>query len=348
MKLVDINSIKTKAKYYTLVKELMPILYSEKELDDYCPSAIKVRSFEELLSLLREKDIYPKSLVYYNAESFSYNVSVHNIYIKTVDEYKPDTIDMKGNITFYLDENGNKISVDSCWVKLYYILYTLSKIFLYTSSGVYIASILTWDISAGTKAQYMYGKSIYLTNTPEERKMVFWRHINKSKVSVSMYKFVMAFFTPGTPTFLDLDKAAAYAFSRTVKAKDRKLILFSKTFKKAAMDLLKLYQPELKDKIKETFDPKTLVEMLSKAYEIGVETKKVRDILDIFNEIKDIAYVEEPIEKKPLGLPPADELDKLMEKSVKELSDLTDELDYPKSYITGVDGDGQLEDEDRI
>ena len=315
-----------------------------------------VISFPQLLQLLSDKKI-ALGYDFMRANSMEYQRPILdlNIWIKTVDKYVPDTANTAGDIV-YVKENGEAVSTEGCYVRLYYIVSTPIKSILFCSTGINSVGITKWQVTGAVRCQFYMETNNRLGHQDPARYAAYLNKITtRVKPTVDMYKFVYALLTPNSPHFLDVNKAATFAYASRVKSPDRNELLKSPAFRGAAMQILKLYVPELKSQIKADFPADKVVAMLTTAYGIAVENKKVDDILKVYKEVREVGYEESQAitDNRLPDIPLIDESSTGKPKeitlgsnavSAEELARLNEEafdlirqdLDYPDGFISNV------------
>ena len=361
MRLVDANTIKSKAVCYNNIPQPMVIYHSTEEFEANEKDTLKADCFDALLMILRKLEVPLKYGVTTHILDNYVPIYPYNLWLKTVDKFIPDSANWGGDITYVKGDNDQSIPTDACWVKLQYVLPTPIKLILYTSSGVNSVGITKWDVTAAVRSQFVIEKDLRKVNDPARYEAMVNRYLNRTRSDLKMYKFTTAFLMPSSPTFLDLDASAKNTFGSYIKTKDRHRILISPSFRSSIMQMLKIFVPELKQQVKTDFPPEKMIEMLSTAYGIAKDTKKVSDILAVFKELREIGYeettaindqrqlpaiplVDESKTGKPTEiatLPANEELGK--EVSEETFNKIREDLDYPEGFISNFD---ELSEED--
>lgn len=295
MRLVDINDIKSKVHYYDKVPQPMSIYHSTEEFEQNEKDYILVSSFDELLAFFRKNNI---DLNYFGVpiDARNRDIQEYNLWVKTVDKFIPDYADIAGAIFYVTQEGIGFLPTDACYVKVYYIVPLPSKIVLYTSAGVNSVSITKWEVTAAVRSQFLFEKDLRKATSNEEvYQMRVKNLLNRTRPNVDMYKFMFAFLNEKAPSFLDLDKSAVLTFGAKIKKPDRYKILQSPMFVRAMTQVIKILMPELSKEARDQFPPKEMISLLADAAKIAKETKKVSDILEVFDKLQVIGYEENTV-----------------------------------------------------
>lgn len=323
MRIVHIDEVKSKPKMYFEFPQPMKIYHTVGELKEHEPNAIVIHSFVDLLQKIKHLNIsleYKKSVVIGMPGGLEM-VYDKGLFIKTIDEFIPDTASIDGEITYKLDESGNKIPTDGCFIQLLALVPLPMKVVLFTSAGVNSTGITKWRPTAAVRSQYFMEQDGRRGHTSiEAYQKSLERRLNRTKPNADIYKFMLAFFHPSSTGFLDLNKAAQLTFGTAIKAPDRDKILTSPMFRTAMIQMTKILMPELKAEIRKQFPPEVVVTMLAKAYNIASEeNKNVKHILEVFEKVVEVGYEETQITTQnslPGGLPDLPQIEKASPKEI--------------------------------
>ena len=249
MKLIDLSKRRSKiASQYADVPQPMVVYHSEEELDSNEKDIIKINNISNYLKVIKDMDIKIKSREYQSVMS-------KNIWIRTTDKYLPDYTNHEGNIYLVLDDKGNPIPVDSCWIKLYRVYTQYSNHFIFTSSGIWSIGINKWALSAGIKTQFSAVTRRVKSKSTEQGRENYRIYLNKlinkqtpDKRGIRLAHLVL---NPLSPYFFNPEKATAAVFKNNVRKEDINKYLTSKAFRSAFMSELGLILPTLTKSIRD-------------------------------------------------------------------------------------------------
>ena len=291
MRIVDAETVKSKHAVYGQIPQPMTVYHNTEEFETNEKDYTLVTSFIEFLSFIEKNKINLDYIGLTNDVRYK-NIMPYNLWIKTVDAHVPDYADVGGSIYYVVNEQGF-IPTDGIYIKCYYLQPLAGKILLFTSAGINSISITKWEITGAVRTQFLYERNL---NKAVGNQVMYERSLRKmlfsSRPNTDMYKFLFAFLTDKAPTFLDLDKAAAVSYGSRIRKNDRYKILQSPIFASAMMQVLKILMPELKAEAKRQFPPEKVIELLAEAAGIAKETKKVSDILAVFDKVSELGYGE--------------------------------------------------------
>ena len=291
MRIVDSATVNSKHGIYGQVPQPMSIYHSTEEFETNEKNYTLISTFIEFLGFIQQNNINLDYIGLTTDVRYK-NVMPYNLWIKTVDKHVPDYADIGGNIHYIVNDQGF-IPTDGVYIKCYFLQPLPGKILLFTSAGVNSISITKWEITGAVRTQFLYEKNL---SKAIGNKELYERNLKKllfaPRPNSDMYKFLFAFLTDRAPTFLDLDKSAAIAYGSRIKKNDRYKILQSPIFASAMMQVLKILMPELKEEAKKQFPPEKVIELLVDAAGIAKETKKVSDILAVFDKVSELGYGE--------------------------------------------------------
>lgn len=357
MKLVDVRTYVTPvAQIYGNVPQPMVVYHSTEEFEANVENAVRIETFGQLLDFTLKHNI---SLVY-TTDNRYVDVREYNIWIKSVDKFKPDTADKYGVIMYQKGEDGQGIPTDGCWLQLYYITPTPAKLVLFTSAGVNTAGITKWTITGAVRPSFIQESIPDKSQKSTTYEAKLNKIISKRKPDVKFTKLAMAFLSSDSESFLDMDKSARVTFRHAIRPDDREKLFESQAFREAFMSVIKTLFPSLAPAIRAEHNPEKLAKMLSTMWNIAESTKDVDKMIKVFDKITATGYEEStaitdqralPIPQEQLtdGKPTATEIsfpdpsalsDKVAEDTSddndddeEEIEALKEDLDYPDSYI---------------
>lgn len=355
MKLVDVRTYVTPvAAIYGNVPQPMTVYHSTEEFEANVQNPVRIQTFGQLLDFTLSNNI---SLVY-TTDNRYVDVKRFNIWIKSVDRFKPDYADKYGNIMYQKGEDGEAIPTDGCWLQLFYITPTPAKLVLFTSAGINTAGITKWTVTGAVRPAFIQ------ESEPDKRagSATYEAKLNKilsrRKPDVKFTKLALAFLSSDSESFLDINKSASVTFGHAIRAADRERLFESPAFKESIMSVIKTLFPTLAPAIRAEHNPEKLAAMLKTMWNVAEASKDVDKMVKVFDKITETGYQENtaindqralpiPAEQLTDGKPTANEISfpdpyKLSTKVVTDDNDDTDEeeiealkadLDYPDGFI---------------
>lgn len=356
MKIVNVNDVRTPAMCYLHVPQPMTIYHSNEEFIS------NVEEYEIIHSIGTYLDFITKYQINltYNSNNKYIDVIDKNVWIRTIDGFIPDTASFAGEITYKLDNDGNKIPTDGCYIQLYYITPTPTRNILFTSSGVHTVGMTKWQPTAAQRYNYSQESD---PRTGLDKSGIYNNRVEKllrtRKESVQMTRAVGAMLNPASKYFADFSGAARAAYP-WLKIADNKKLLETESFKRTLMSVLKTFYPELAPAIRNAHSPEEMATKLQKAFEIAEKKEDVSAMLKVFGAILTTGYEESTVVNDTTGqiLPafqpkqlangesemPSDKFLNEPELTMSgmipetEISDEEIKASYPKSFI-GMDND---------
>ena len=339
MREIELSKINYVGQMYFLAKPegVVRIYHSYKELMDNEKDVIILSSLGNLLDYIHRnyKDIIVGSKPFLIRD---------NVWIKTIDEYVPNYIDQNMEIVYDLDKEGNKIPTDGCYINLLFYRSSTHFIELGTSAGMFYVNYKRWKVTAATPYDNNFNRDYihhlqFKKYAPESR---LTRLVRKNKSNITLIKFAMAYLIPTSETYLDIKKSFTMHLSKTYRVKDLDQIIKSKSFRESVMTVLKVVYPSLATKIRDSYTPDKIIEMINEMWNLSKENKDVKGMLDIFKNIISYGYTEETTVSKPLvnelpNLPKIDIIsdtgDNKNEEIEYHLQGTKKLLDYPESFV---------------
>lgn len=291
MRVINLTTdVKAPSMCYLHIEQPMFVYHSDEEFNQNVPEPREILSnIGDYSDFIHRHNI---SLTY-NSNNKFIDVTELNVWLRTIDKFIPETADALGNITYKLDENGNPIPTDNCYVRLYRITPTPTRNVFFTSSGVHTVGISKWNPTAAQRWSYSQetdprmGVGGRNANYPEKLEKV----IRKRMSTIQMTKVVSVMFNPASVYFGDFN-GAIKAMYPWVKADDRSKLLETESFKRTLMSVLKTFFPDLAPKIREIHSPDSLAIKLQEAFDVAKESKNVKAMLDVFGAIVGTGYEE--------------------------------------------------------
>ena len=335
MRVVHINDVRTPAMCYVHVEQPMYIYHSYEEFltNVFAPREI-ISNLGDYLQFVQDNAID----LNYNSNNKYVDVTQYNVWIQTIDKFIPETVDFGGEITYKLDNEGNKIPTDGCFIRIYYITPTPTRNVLFTSAGVNTIGLTKWQPTAAQRYNYSQESD---PRASKDKKEVYNARVEKlsrvKKETVPMVKLVSAMLNPASVLYLDFNGAASRTFP-WLRANDRKKILESQSFRSVLMSVLKTYFPELAPAIREKHNPEEMAAKLQKAFDIAAEKKDVKGMLDVISGILSAGYEENVVVNDLTGQPQ-------LPKPPKQISEGENGKDKSvDDFLSGDDAELSMED----
>lgn len=319
---------------YIDVPQPMYVYHSEKELDENAsgggrPPLLKIRSVEQYMFMLRDLGLLEEGSGYVS-------VLGHNIWIKTFDEFLPETVDFQGNTTYKKDENGNQIPIESGWVRLYKIFVSVQRHMLYTSSGIWLATLTYWHVGCGIKPQFVAISR--QGGTKEERyQSTLKKILGRKTVGVKEAQAVSAMLNPMSSLFLDIDKAIGKVFGAQIKKADRHKLITSQAFRSALMKEISVLFPDLTKAIRDEIPPEDMAKFFKEIVKKSIKDEGSSEAMERMKDVVEMAYSTKTFEGYPGSVPilgehqPAPQLEQ--PKTDEELDEERNNQSYPDSYV---------------
>lgn len=357
MRVIHINDVISSAMCYVHVAQPMYVYHSTEELEANTPIPREIiGGLADYLDFVHKHNID----LTYNSNNRFIDVKDRNVWVRTVDKFIPETADATGEITYKLDNDGNKISTDACYVQLYYITPTPTRNIMFTSSGLHTIGMTKWNPTAAQRWKYNQETD---TRRGMDKESIYKARVEKllrtRKESVQMTRAVGAILNPSSAHFLDFNGAMRGAYP-WLKIADNKKLLETESFKRTLMSVLKAFYPELRDAIRKAHTPEEMGKKLQAAFDAAESKKDVKGMLDVFGAILTTGYEETFVVNDTTGqtLPsfkpkqlengdtemPSDKFLNEPELTMSgmipdtEISDEEMKASYPKSFI-GMDND---------
>jgi len=315
MRLIDIKEIPSYADIYNVVAQPM-IRYDNTEefrINTAGNQVYVASAFPELLIIFRDLNIdlqYKSVSAFMDDKSrrFTY-LSDKNIWLKTTDNYLPDSVDNSGNIKYSVDDQNNPIPTDGCYTQVHAIIALPTRIVCFTSTGVNTVGMTKWEVTGAVRTQFVQETN----NRPAAGSVKYAESLIKLstriKPNVDMYKFLFAYLHPQSSAFGDENKARTLSFGNKIKKADTDKIFSSPMFERAMINVSKVLFPALKEEIRKQIPVASLVSMLTKAKDKAESpTGSVEDILQVYDKIAEAGYSENLTVKDNMQLPAADSL----------------------------------------
>lgn len=304
MRLVDIKNIKSVADVYKLIPQPMVVYHTtaEFEANENVNAINLVTDFPSLLTVFQNLKIDMNYRGLRSGSSAFQLLLDKNIWIKTIDEYIPTIAEKDSTIYYEMDANNNPIPTDGCYVKLLAILPLPAKVVLFTSSGMHNVGITKWAITAAVRTQFISEGDFRGKTTSPLYQERLDRLAVKVRPNTEMYKIVFALFHPSSAGFMNLHKAVRLSGSK-LKQEHHEKILQSPSFRSAMIQVMKMILPQLKNEVHQQFPPEKMIGMLADAYQIAKDEKSVKQILEIFDKLKDVGYEEMQVTNDQTQLP---------------------------------------------
>lgn len=276
---------------YTHVEQPMMVYHSVEEFNNNVKNAIIIHSLGTYLDFVKAHNID----LQYNSNNKYVDVRNKNVWIRTIDEYIPDVAEFSGEILYRLDNEGNKIPTDGCFIQLYFITPTPTRNIFYTSSGVHTVGMTKWQPTAAIR--YCYSQESD-PRRGQNRESIYndrlQKVLRKRQPDVSMTKVVAAMMNPSSIYFLDFN-GAVKAVMPWLKAADRGKLLQTESFKRTLMSIIKTFFPELAPAIRNKHTPEEMANKLQEAFDVAKEKKDSKAMVEVFNAILTTGYEENVI-----------------------------------------------------
>lgn len=363
MRLVDVKVLFPDGKHcnmiYMQIPQPMTIYHSNEELYENVikdsniehgipahlasmPIAHIIRNFGEYSDFLVKNKIDMN----YNSNNRYIDLRPYNIWVRTIDEFIPDYAEEDGTI-FYMQDNGQFISTNGCYIQLYFLTPTPARHVLYTSSGIHSVGMNKWDLTAAVRKNFTHEKD---ERKGKDKDQVYQdkldKIIQKRKTTIQFIKATNAMFNPAaTEYFLDADKALKMAFGNTVKQKDLDKLVQSKGFQMALQQTLKTIFPELAAAIKKKIPPDDMAQYLADAMGIAKDSKNVDSIIKVFEKVENAGYAETQVTNNYMPtLPPLQQMSPQPQITAKEVHNVEAAKDFMPN-IAAEAGDGLTKEE---
>ena len=328
-------------EFYITVDQPMHVYHSPEELheNEIKDSDVPVQVIENKTEFFAFTDTFLSKVV----KNQPYSFIGQKIFLRTCDEYVPDTFDVKHGYSYKLDENGERIPTAGVYVRLYGAAIFTNKVIVYTSAGKFLISIVEYKIYGGTKTNFKYTLNPFLVDRPEGSRDVDYatrlkRISLKRKPDINMTRAVWSLLNPNAPNFMDLAQTLKIHF-KTIRVADRHVVLQTQAFQKALIMALKTLYPDLKKAVKENIKPEDLVAFLQTMMTKAAD-KSVDDMIKVFDKITEVGYAEQITYGGGVDmiLPPTIPMNNSLPaidaaKKDIESKELEEELNYPKSYV---------------
>lgn len=319
---------------YIDVPQPMYVYHSEQELDENAsgegrPPLLKIRSVEQYMFMLRDLGLLEEGSGYVS-------VLGHNIWLKAEDTFLPQYVDEQGNTVYQKDENGNQIPIESGWVRLYKIFVSVQRHMLYTSSGIWLATLTYWHIGCGIKTQFVAISR--QGGTKEERyQSTLKKILGRKTIGVKEAQAVSAMLNPMSPLFLDIDKSIGKVFGAQIKKIDRHKIITSQAFRSALMKEISVLFPDLTKAIREEIPPEEMAKFFKDIVKKAIKDEGSAEAMERMKDVVEMAYSTKTFEGYPGSVPllePTKEVQQLTTgKEDKDLEDEKEAQNYPDSYV---------------
>lgn len=312
-------------KYFN-VPQPMVIYHNEDELDTNETNVRKIRSKGEFFDFIVERGL--KAGEYPNFIS-------EKIFIKSTDQYLPEYTDDLGITYFKINENHEFTKSEGCWVQLFYIGLHSYFSYIFTSSGIWLATSTKWDISGGPKTQYMVVKN-NRKNLTDKSQRLLGRILRNGKGVNDEIRVIHTMLNPLSPYFLDLEGATRFIFKNKLTAEDKKKLISSEKFRNILMKELGIIIPGLTSAIREKLPPDKIADVLSTIVTKSVEKEDSEKAMARVKDIIDMAYIDPVSRAKAVSVPlirDAEFTDKLSNNKPKEITKHSEGEDYPDGYV---------------
>lgn len=325
MRKVNIKELAYKChSNYLLIEQPMYVYHSNREFREKETVGISITSLEEYLEFFRDNAIDAT----YRGKENCIDMRPYNLWIKTVDEYIPDTCLVDGTIIYMLDAEGQKIRTDGVWVRLFFINVNPVRHILFTSSGITSVSLMKWDLTGAVKVSFLSERDLRKGKDAYERELA--RYLKRKRPNIPLLRIAMAVISPSSETFLNIHKSVRTVFKPgAVRDADVNKIITSYAFKEALMSVIKTLYPTLGPAIRALHSPEEMARKLAVVWDIAKDSKKVEDMLRVINKIEESGYAESTVTAFGNALPLSQQqvVQPLPEKLVdgKELQELRDE-----------------------
>jgi len=350
MRLINIfNEDKKADKRYHLLPQPMTVYHSTEELllgEGFGTLEEMKASKNAYLVTNYDEFIYLMNSIRTVSGANEYDIRHFNAWFKSKDQFIPTICNNSSDVQFQLDENGNKIPTDGCYVRVYYIIFSYNRFSLITSAGINNIFLTKWDITAAIREDYRNStgnpKNVDKTKKYEEYKN---RIFARTKPSSAHIRLVHSLFNPMGNLFLNFPKAMKLAFP-TIHKNDYENLLQTKAFRSAIMELIKSLQPELKTSILKEMPADEVAKWIKQMVTNTLEGDNFKDKKEALEFIIDKAYTDNTIMNAGVQVPllpqqpnqpllPSnpkmiDESGTLEEES---LEDIKGELNYPEGFV---------------
>lgn len=226
----------------------------------------------------------------YNPNKRYVDLIEHNIWIKTTDEFIPDSANRFGEIVYVLTDKGEKIPTDGVYVRLYFILPTPSRHVLFTSSGVHSIGMTKWEITGAIREWYTQESDARTRGRGTSYQDYITKLANKRRPDVAYIKLAFAIFHPMSPDFMNIERSVKKIWGTRVKTEDREKLIKSKAFKEAMISAIRVLFPELVNAVRNEIPPEDMAKKLAEIYKMAVDSKDVDKMLKVFQKIEDVGY----------------------------------------------------------
>lgn len=314
MKVLDV--IKESSTYrphevYGRIKQPMFTYHSTEELSENEDKYYVVRNVSEFIKVVQK--IYDAEKQVKTTGSSTLILNNYNIFIATNEKYIPEKYTEDGESIIYRLNGTKLVPTDNCYIRLCALDTRRNKYITYTSVGMFMVSIKTWNFSAAIKP--FFGRiDIRKKNNiyrKEEYESALNEILNSQRTYLDDLRVILSFLHPYSDTFLDEDETIAKVFGNRIRVKDRKKYFESERFSKILMKEMFKIMPKLQDAIQNGIPPKDVTNFLKRIAEKAIENDNVSvdDKLKSVQAIVNMGYPDEagdmselPINASPTAL----------------------------------------------
>lgn len=291
------------------------------------------------------------------------------VWIATGETIVPNFWTPTGEIIYKLDEFSNIIRTDNCYVRLIGIKPMPGGLAIYTSSGIYHATLFNWSISAAIKEQFCKIRDREGTSREFRYARKLKKVLQSKRPLHADIRFIHYLINKDSVYYGKVDEALTKAYAQFgLRKEDRAKIFNTDRMRNLLFKELKTIMPDISDDIRKEFTGEKVAQYVKKMSEHALDkgtTKDQKEVLEIvltladYNPLKAleqrviagqpiqligegdnsqriIAPKKEPVvlvsdaqEIKPLS---DDEQKKLLEQRRKEL--LGEESSLDQAYVT--------------
>lgn len=230
---------------------------------------------------------------YNNVKEFIYLYD-SNIWFSTGERIVPDIIDNEDNIKYKLNDNGDVILTDDCYVRLVGLQMANYNVILYLTSGIWNTSLTKFKISAANKLQYLKTKTYNPKNTKMTHEEKFEYLLKKKQKTYRDMQVISLMMNPLSDTFLDANKCFAKIYPDFRKS-ERQRYMNSDKFKELFITQLGKLMPDLVKGVVDHNSPDDIGAYIKQMRKLALEKGSTEDQIQALNVTLKLGYSDQII-----------------------------------------------------
>lgn len=296
MRTVTLEEHKTLDRLYHNVKFPLTICHSTEEFNEVTKGTnpIIISTMDELV----------KFTAGYERDVPNY-IQDKNVWIATGEIYRPDTW-INGVIFYQVNEKGNPIPTDNCYVQLVSFWIAVNRIIVATSSGVYMIGMFGKWVTAAKKSNFSVIAEHPENNSMERRKKNFEKLLKRKRLSASDVRFIYYLMLPNMP-FKTPYQAALKAYGAWITVAIAEKLLETERIKEGIIKEIRKMIPNFDEILMKVYPLEELAgdmkKMVQKTLEVDATKYNVdatRKALKTVMEAIDNKAVLSPFQPTPL------------------------------------------------